>query len=340
MENSKIEWTDHTASPWYGCEKVAAGCEHCYAEALSLRNPGTLGIWGAEGVRVKSKSFIANLRKWQCEAARTGKVVSVFPSLCDPFEDRPELEPWRQEMFAVIDECPNVRLLLLTKRPENIRRMWQPTHCEFCEETTCGAHRGGVVDRCHRSNFWLGTSIATQADADANIPALLACRGLAPVLFVSAEPLLGSVDLATIHQRGCDDRSALSGLWKNGGWYDAGDGRPRIDWLIVGGESGPHARPMHPDWARSLRDQCQRAGVPFFFKQWGEWLPFATHSLEEGLPAGTPSNTPVCLVKSDGRVFRPYSFAEHAPGCEMARVGKKAAGRALDGRTWDAFPKH
>ena len=332
-ENSKIEWCDHTASPWHGCEKVAAGCDNCYAAQLSLRNPGTLGIWGPDGVRVKSKSFAKNLRLWNSQAEKSGNRVTVFPSLCDPFEDRPELVAWRNEMFAVSDECPWVTLLLLTKRPENVRRMWpaafpagdetpQSMWCPVCQSARdrsvcveaadnqdgpetpesyeeprslyCGSC--GSKGLPHRSNVWIGTSIATQADADRNISELLKCRDLSPVLFVSAEPLLGPVDVP------------------------AG-----IDWVIVGGESGPGARPMDPRWVRSLRDQCQAAGVPFFFKQWGEHSAECVDGTEVDLQSLLPNQS---VAFGDGKT-------NHV---RFTRVGRKAAGRELDGRTWDEFP--
>ena len=263
-ENSNIEWTDHTASPWHGCSKVAVGCENCYAARQAVRNPGTLGIWGDDGTRVKSKSFIDNLRAWNKQAAKDGTTVSVFPSICDPFEDRPELVPWREEMFAVADECPNVRLLLLTKRPENVAKMWP----------TAGFPDAGVPGtlgrRLRLENVWVGTSIACQADADRNIPELLKCRELSPVLFLSCEPLVGPVNIAKVlitekyrhyEQFEPDDlvrrmlRREMTHAW--------------IDWCIVGGESGPGARPFDPAWARSIVQQCEAAGVACFVKQMG-----------------------------------------------------------------------
>lgn len=286
---TKIQWTDKSASPWHGCTKVAAGCTNCYAARQAVRNPGTLGIWGDDGVRVKSKSFIKNLRAWNkqgetaydvaqakwvrdcCEGYQSYPEpqphefrIRVFPSICDPFEDRPELVPWRQEMFAVADECPWVILLLLTKRPENVRRMTPEVY-------GCGRYSPAYVaageiigpdyePEFHRSNVYLGTSISTQADADKNIPELLKCRDLSPVLFVSAEPLLEEIDPIRLR------------LWLTG---NCGDPRhpqpcePRIDWLIAGGESGPHARPCRPEWIRSLAQQCKAASVACFVKQMG-----------------------------------------------------------------------
>ena len=382
-ENSAIEWTDHTASPWHGCSERTfdgeipdhPGCDHCYARQFSLRNPAVLGVWGEQGVRVKSKSFVKNLRSWQRSAARRGVIESVFPSICDPFEDRPELEPWRREMFQVIDECPNLRLLLLTKRPENIGRMW-PAYFP-----------GGYVPEAGRMNreelrpnVWLGTSISNQATADRMIPELLKCRDLSPVLFLSAEPLLGPIDLG-LSTATCQCCKRLPSRWINLRRQVTGDspfsslrvmpgtyraesnrhgalsvrcegGQPLgimpsemnvmgpIDWVICGGESGYWARPMHRIWARFLRDQCVAAGVPFFFKQWGEW--------QNG---SSPGDVDHAIVLSNGEWLRNptpeeirakdrdlgFRWNELDP-ISMAKVGKVAAGRLLDGQEWSQFP--
>jgi protein gp37 len=276
---TKIEWCDHTASPWHGCTKVATGCLNCYAEKMSIRNPSTLGVWGENGVRVKSKSFIKNLRKWNKEAEAAGKPVTVFPSICDPFEDRPELVPWRQEMFAVADECPWVILLLLTKRPENIRGMWPAMTLKI--GGTCGPGANGPrgtasIDNPYRPHVWLGTSCSTQADADRNIPLLLQCRDLSPCLFVSAEPLVEEVAFRSIKIPGSsfdtgggfDSLNPLTGgMW--GSRAACGGSATKLDWVIIGGESGPGARPCNIAWVRSLIKQCRAAGVPVFVKQLG-----------------------------------------------------------------------
>lgn len=341
-ENSKIEWCDHSSSPWHGCQhaetpdgQVHPGCLNCYAELGAKRNPKTLGEWGPEGTRIKSKSFIRNLRLWNKQAANEGRRVTVFPSICDPFEDRPELVPWRQEMFAVIDECPNVILLLLTKRPHNVRRMWAENRHTFTANDDSRF--------THRPNVWLGTSISDQHSADQLVPLLLQCHDLCPVLFLSAEPLVGPVDLRSPYyglfpeRRVSLDTYAMPGGEPDDLAYQPG---PRISWVIVGGESGHHARPMHPDWARSLRDQCQAAGVAFFFKQWGEWQ------------NGSHNATPNTIVLSDGRhgpTPQAIGWSLAQPNAEktwhgvnptaMSRVGKATAGRLLDGRTWDEFPE-
>lgn len=303
-ENTKIEWADHTASPWHGCSKVHTGCENCYAEALAKRNPATLGIWGETGTRVKSKSFIRNLHKWDREARRAGRIASVFPSLCDPFEDRPELEPWRREMFEAIDQCPNLRLLLLTKRPENVRGMWPGV----CHDTDMGGN--GVTMTMHRPNVHLLYSASDQPSLDAGIDHLLACRPLVPVLGLSLEPLVGPVDLTPWLLGGernvqtcstCDGEGVPKDVIAKHAAvcqymsHDINDGAervcsscgsmlpacaaceetggkvylPTIDWVIVGGESGPGARPCNVAWIRSIIRQCKAAGVPVFVKQLG-----------------------------------------------------------------------
>ena len=165
-------------------------------------------------------------------------------------------------------------------------------------------------------NVWIGATIVNQAEADRDIPKLLDVP--ARVRFLSMEPLLGPVDLTHIEVFGGDAE-----IFPLKGTTDCVDDEgaptddvPALDWVIVGGESGPGARPMSPDWARSLRDQCAAAGVPFLFKQWGEWIPMLDQA--EGVPVREMTTTP------DGWV--------------MGHAGKKAAGRLLDGRTWDGFP--
>ena len=353
-EQSKIEWCDHTASPWYGCTKISSGCTNCYAATLSKRNPGTLGIWGDDGTRVKSKSFIANLRKWNRDAERTGKVASVFPSMCDPFEDRPELVEWRNEMFAVADELPWIRLLLLTKRPENIRRMW-PFKADQEAAKEIAANEGDAHPY-YRPNVWLLTSIANQSDAESYVLPLVCKSNFAPVYGLSIEPMLGPIDLTRIEKGGGETYNALTGeiTTHRGHTFRCSDTEP-IRWVIVGGESGHGARPMHPDWARSLRDQCVAANVAFFFKQWGEWAPWMnedhfTHCGEEKhahawLDSATDKQGLAWIVDDDGSWSNWTGDPPTDAGGQcletvavMGRVGKKAAGRLLDGREWNETP--
>ena len=265
-ENTKIEWAHHTWNFWWGCVKVSEGCANCYAETLSHRFGKS--IWGPASTtdRERKKGAIANLRKWNKQAAQSGEVVRVFAqSMSDFFEDHPQLPAWRAEACAVIEECSNLVVMLLTKRPKNILRM-VPAH--WLESWP--------------SHVWIGTS--DEGNQHQRLDELR--RIPAAVRFISMEPLIadpGTVNLNDIH------------------------------WAIVGGESGTGARPMHPDWARSIRDQCVAAGVAFHFKQWGNW-------------------SPMPHADSTGKMhFWPNGGASQD-------VGKRAAGRLLDGRTWDEFP--
>src|SRR6185369_9611923 len=181
-------------------------------------------------------------------------------------------------------------------------------------------------------NILIGPSIENQDAAKTRLPAAIAIAALGWRVMLSLEPLLGPVDMECVTT---DPPNSGFAVTDGFGRFD-GEGESQIDWVIVGGESGDGARPMHPDWARLIRDQCQAAGVPFFFKQWGEWLPFKSGEFSS-VPSWLHDRTPVCLVKPEGRAIRPYSLNDR-PGHEMARVGKKTAGRLLDGRTWDEFP--
>lgn len=325
-ENSKIEWTDHTFNPWIGCTKVSPACDHCYAEAWDARFKGHR--WGPHAPRTKTSA--ANWRKplkWNREAEERGIRYRVFcASLADVFDNHPSIDPqWRLELWELIAETPNLDWLLLTKRPQNIVR--------FLPDEWGSGEWGEPW-----SNVWLGTTVENQTEADRRIPHLLATP--AAVRFVSAEPLLGPVDITrwlSIRWQCSSCRGYFSGAHKQtcpdcssvGGWCGshAFNGRGRspnpvfpaqsgrgIDWVIVGGESGPNARPMHPDWARSLRDQCAAAGVAFFFKQWGEWV-----SVSE--------------VEGPGEH---HSFDD---GATVRRVGKTRAGRLLDGVEHNGMPE-
>ncbi len=314
-ENSKIEWTDHTFNPWRGCTKVSPGCAHCYAETLSHRNPAVLGEWGPGRPRIKaSPAMWRQPLKWNREAGDREFEHDSEAPLHDPGDLAPYVRPrvfcasladwlddevpvqWLADLLALIHATPNLDWLMLTKRPQNLNRrifaVWEqdPDRWNWLQNWYHGAAP---------ANVWMGTSVEDQTRADERIPHLLAIP--ARVRFLSCEPLLGPVDLREPVQIG--RRRVMEGILPT---HVAGDvattfkGLDGIHWVIAGGESGPHARPMHPDWASGLRDQCAAANVPFFFKQWGEWAP---------MPAGG-----------------------------IGHVGKKKAGRTLDGRIHDEFP--
>ena len=363
-DTTKIEWADHTASPWYGCSHAVLsdgseheGCANCYAEALAKRNPAILGVWGTEGTRVKSKSFSRSCEAWNKQAERDGVRRSVFPSLCDPFEsleawDGP-LNSWRAGLFSVIDNCPWLDFLLLTKRPQNIRKMWLDYSCRACITGDCPHWSDSdCLDQNtkYRENVWLLASVSDQRTADELIPELLACRDLVPVLGLSMEPLLGLIDLGAIGvgEATGNYTNCLTGetCFPDGDVIHKG---AAIDWGIVGGESGPNARPMHPDWARSIRDQCQAAGVPFHFKQFGEYLCDKIPDDFTGAHANCIDflGRDCAISYANGERWEAHAEKSIWSKCGTYdrrwviahKVGKKAAGRELDGRTWDEFPK-
>jgi protein gp37 len=324
-ENSNIEWTHHTFNPWIGCQKVGPGCDHCYAEAWDARGLQRQETrWGAHAARTRTSP--ANWRKplaWDKAAKAAGARHRVFcASLADVFDNHASILPeWRADLWALIRATPNLDWMLLTKRPGNIAKM-------LPEDWGRGY-----------PNVWLGCTVVNQEEADRDVPKLLAVP--AAVRFLSMEPLLGPVDLESAWH---GDSALQSECWGDCGWCDAGyppmhnckkgrqsaaqleRERDGLDLVIVGGESGPGARPMHPDWARSLRDQCEAAGVAFHFKQWGEWSPCI----------GRPVTH---RWRRDGS-FEAYDGGATYPGEQgAARIGKKAAGRLLDGRTWDEMPE-
>lgn len=338
MGKTNIEWTDFTFNGWRGCSKVSDGCKNCYAETLSKRNPGTLGVWGVNGHRsIAAESYWKQPIKWNrdAEAARTSRRV-FCASLADVFEGNdtmPEashqpVREARRRLFKLIQATPHLDWLLLTKRPENIRRLTyqaiDPDHPDN-DYNACGDPNGldAAPFRELYPNLWLGVSVEDQKTADERIPHLLKLD--AAVRFLSMEPLLGPVDLANMYPDGFNfQMNALTGEGKHLLGF-TGQIKP-IDWVICGGESGPNARPMHPDWVRSIRDQCIAANVPFHFKQWGEWLPFRQITTEQSIDK--PRNWPNLTHTN-------HYFDE---GSTAYKLGKKAAGRILDGRTWDQYP--
>jgi protein gp37 len=309
-ENSKIEWTDHTFNAWWGCTKVSAGCDHCYAERLDGRFGGE--HWGHGAPRkVMSDAYWRQPLKWDRDAAASGERRRVFAgSMCDVFDNEAPAGQFLR-LMDVIYRTPNLDWLLLTKRPSRIIPALKWAHGEYL---TAVWHHLDVYRFLYKwlsgtppNNVWIGTSCENQATADTRIPALI--NAPAALRFLSLEPLLGPIDIRP--------------------WllYDQKDSTERvkerqraISLVIVGGESGPGARPMHPDWARSLRDQCTDADVPFFFKQWGHWAPENGDNFQKSVS------------------FEKWSSARSF-GPSMAPVGKRAAGRLLDGRTWDGFPE-
>jgi len=345
--NTKIEWAHDTFSPWWGCQKVSPACANCYAEGVAARfQPGH---WGPGSKRrMASESYWRKPEAWNRQAAAAGERRRVFcASMADVFEDRPDLDGPRFRLFNLISLTPYLDWLLLTKRPDRML-VWANT-LEHADETGLLAPEGPLVNRGWPSNAWAGVTVENQATADERIPLLLQVP--APVRFLSMEPLLGPVDLSIylLHRcsvctwrgsadmtRGDEYRCPVCDGEVYVPWDFHGNtgNEPGVHWVIAGGESGPRARPSHPDWFRSIRDQCQRAEVPFHFKQWGAWSNLG------------PETAPDCCVSLAGqRVDAPWGRERFPSGSSSAdrwnrmyRVGKKAAGRVLDGRTWDEVP--
>ncbi len=312
-ENSKIEWTDHTFNPFIGCTKVSPGCDNCYAEHLMDKRMHKV-VWGPKGERVRTS--VSNWRKplaWNAnhEAffAAHGRRQRVFcASLADVFDNAVDPQ-WRADLFGLIMKTPHLDWLLLTKRIGNMQGMLADLVHGHDQDLT-------LLDMMPLPNVWIGATVVTQEEADRDIPKLLAVP--AKVRFLSMEPLLGPVDLRLQRPVREDDRQDMDGYCSHI-TTAAGSG---IHWVIVGGESGPGARPMHPAWARSLRDQCQAAGVPFLFKQWGQWIAPSQHGAARAENGFAPIKE-FAMVEGQGR----YHL-----------IGKKAAGRQLDGHTWDEVP--
>ena len=340
-ENSKIEWTDHTFNPWEGCQKVGPGCDHCYAETRNARFAGGTAInWGPGAPRRRTSASNWELpKRWNAQAEafmnQHDRRQRVFcASLADVFDNAVDPQ-WRADLFALIAATPNLDWLLLTKRIGNVASMLADL-----------AHGSDpdlpLLDMMPLPNVWLGATITSQAEADRDIPKLLALP--ARVRFLSMEPLLGSVDLGLQCENWTNDivMDPETGARECCKACDYTGIKNNIDWVIVGGESGHGARPMHPDWARSLRDQCAVAGVPFLFKQWGSWT---LHEVDESgavEPAMPMSFRGMqCWRFGAWRVVDPGTKVSDlfTPNRVLALpADKKEAGRKLDGRNWDEAP--
>ena len=258
-EITGITWTDSTFNPWIGCQKVGPGCDHCYAEHLMDTRLHRVN-WGPGQPRKRTSA--ANWRQpllWEREheafALAHGRRRRVFcASLADVFDN--EVDPaWRAELFVLIASTPHLDWLILTKRIGNVQPMVHP----------------GLVYRANGwtwpRNIWLGITVVNQAEADRDIPKLLAVP--ARVRFLSIEPMLGPVDLTDIRVPLRGESFEQGNVLVHKDSLNLGKPRPAIDWVIVGGESGAHARPFHVDWARSIVAQCKDAGVPVHVKQLG-----------------------------------------------------------------------
>lgn len=351
-EQSHIEWTTHTFNPWEGCTKVSPGCAHCYAEARNIRFAAGAN-WGPGAPRRRtSDSYWNGPRRWNASEQKAVDEYGPRParippprvfcaSLADWLDDEVPIE-WLADLLELIHQTPLLEWQLLTKRPQNWSRrvaralsldLARIGRKEFNAEYLdwCAAWLNGVAP----ANVWVGTTVEDQQRANERIPALLSIP--AKIRFLSCEPLLSALDLTVwLHPDGrCGECLKLIEVRHTSVSCDCCCEGPEptstrkdlIDWIICGGESGRSARPMNPDWARSLRKQCEEAGVAFFFKQWGEWVR-DSDILNAAIWSGVETATQLV----------PYGDSDPTNFRRVYRVGKIRAGRLLDGKEHNAFP--
>lgn len=343
MKNTKIEWTDTTWNPVSGCTRASAGCDNCYAVTMTKRLEA-MGQAKYAGLVNIGKNHFNGVVKCHEEALTLPlgwkKPQKIFVnSMSDLFHPEVPFE-FIDKVFAIMALSPQHTFQILTKRPERMAE-YLNGHPGLTRPQLVGIEAARMNDGFEGiewplPNVWLGVSVEDQRAADERIPHLL--RIPAAVRFLSCEPLLGPVDLRRLSVRPGRFIDCLTCDYHDGvGSVIAGppSGTGPIDWVICGGESGPNARPMHPDWARSLRDQCQAAGVPFFFKQWGEYHPRLMHGVWPDTRTGCCDNLPSVHIHEDGYVHR---IGDRGTPTNMKRVGKKRAGRLLDGKEWNEFP--
>ena len=345
MSKTKIEWTEQSWNPVVGCEVTSPGCKNCYAMAMAARIEAMQPDSHYQGTTKKVKGKAVWTGKvaqapdhiWAAPLKRKKPTTYFVNSMGDLFHPNVE-DAWIDRAFAIMALSPQHTFQILTKHPERMRdyltrksgggKQDVRNHIAWVSVPNVMNKfypnwKGQDVDHPLRAmaiqagtiwplpNVWLGVSVENQDQANARIPYLLETP--AAVRFISAEPLLGPVELSQF-----DEISSL-------------------DWVICGGESGKGARPMHPKWARSLRDQCAAAGVDFFFKQWGAWAPASTWCLDEIIQ---PLEPDVDFSKVSGEVSQWLEMNAWGQDCwAFARTGKKAAGRTLDGRVHDAMPQ-
>ena len=333
-DKSKIEWTDATWNPITGCTLVDEGCRNCYAAHLITSWPAIGNHPSRKGLARKNADGVAKFTgevrfnaQWLDQPLRWKKPRKIFVCAHGDLFHESVPDAWIDQVFAVMALAPQHTFQVLTKRPDRARRYLGAPIGGTTRSNWITSAIGRQTGQSSIKPFewplrsvWLGTSISDQPSADLRIPDLLATP--ASIRFISAEPLLGPVDLRAVRH---GHMTAISCL----------------DWVICGGESGPNARPMHPDWARSVRDQCAAAGVPFHFKQWGEWTP------GENVPATVKGRKPTASYGpfTDGadwafcesNMSDPEADWDDEP--DLYRIGKSRAGRLLDGVEHNGFPE-
>lgn len=394
-DGTKIEWTEATWNPITGCSLASPGCTNCYAMKLAgtrlRKHRSRAGLTQeTKAGPVWNGNLVFN-PEWLDQPLRWQRPRRIFVCAHSDLFHENIPEEWIDRVFAVMALAPQHTFQVLTKRSARMREyvngMWHGTRLSDAMRKVTGSDKAQLIHTVGGAlpNVWLGVSVEDQERAEQRIPDLLMTR--AAVRWISAEPLLGPIDLNCLTLSGDGEMDALHPWpWEQeeANWVGSSDTweedfedhyghapgakrglmHPVLDWAVVGGESGP--RPMHPDWARSLRDQCAAAAVPFLFKQWGDWAPVCaipdTDEMDEFLyhpPIATPDGPRRCKVEqtilwASGRRFdmdcwsrvpgtnRENLLLAHQSGSghmQMMRLGKKRAGRLLDGVQHDGYPE-
>ena len=294
MDNTKIEWTDATWNPLRGCTRVSEGCRNCYAERVAARFSGPGMAYEGTIKDGKWNGVVKTVPEALDQPLRWKRPRRIFVnSMSDLFHETVS----DQAIFAIfyVMACtPHHTYQVLTKRPARMVQWFDwVSRWDSTMQPRLAKMAGG---KWPLPNVWLGVSVEDQDAADKRLPHLI--NTPAAVRWVSAEPLLGHVSFT-----GWDGKVQRNWLGEGG-----------INWVVCGGESGHGARPMHPVWARNLRDECADAGAAFFFKQWGEYLPYG----QSGAACG--------------ETHVHHQFAFYKPG-------KLRAGRLLDGREHNGYPQ-
>lgn len=353
MSKSKIEWTDETLNVSTGCSKVSAGCKNCYAEREWVRlsaNPKTVYFQRKFSDVLCHKERLLEPLRWR-------KPRKIFiNSMSDLFLDEVPFV-FIDRLFAVMALCPLHTFQILTKRPKRMLDYFKNHFSRHkvaliaseiteekgehgCDDSICGM-------TFPLPNVWLGVSVENQEAANERIPVLLEVP--AAIRWVSVEPLLGEINLSEIHYTegyGSSPCSACGGdvyidALTGSSFCDDGCDGPvfnQLDWVVTGGESGPKARPIHPEWLRSIRNQCDESGTPFLFKQWGEFAPADqtefTHAwcCDNKIMGGWINPDGTYALAGD-------AFRNNEDSTHIFKLGKSRADRLLDGVLHDQYPK-
>lgn len=366
-DHTSIEWTDATWNPITGCSVVSPGCTNCYAMQLAgtrlKHHPSRAGLTKDTKAGPVWTGEVRFNEEWLDQPLRWKKPRMIFVCAHGDLFAEGVPDEWIDKVFAVMALAPQHAFQVLTKRAERMREYMRGTgrHHRLTQILEAARTMTAEVKQLPEwpmPNVWMGVSVEDQARAEERIHALLETP--AAIRWISAEPLLGPVNLTTIDVSNDGFIDALNirrwgaeiENWRDTeqdwetsflDWYNLDEMPdpeweilPRLDWVVAGGESGPDARPMHPDWARSLRDQCAAAGVPFLFKQWGEWAP------GQNVPASVNGQRPSAHFREDRWSIGSTDMSDPEDGWmdepDVYRIGKKLAGRLLDGVEHNSFP--